>query len=191
MNYLAHLFLSAGETELMVGNFIADGVKGSNYKNYPEKVSRGIIMHRSTDFYSDTHPVYLRSVHNLASEHGKFSGIIADMLYDYLLATHWKDFSNEGLDKFCKKTYVVLRSFQDSMPEKCQVTLNYMIKYNWLESYKTLEGIERALKGLSGRMKYYYPMHNSIKPIRNDIEVFQKDFYEFFPLLIEHVKQFR
>jgi acyl carrier protein phosphodiesterase len=191
MNYLAHLYLAGADEELLVGNFIADSVKGSHYKNYSKGVSQGILMHRAIDYFSDTHPIYLKSVHRLAPKHGKFSGVITDMLFDYLLASNWKDFSDASLEDFAEKAYPVLHTHSKLMPEKSRIILQYMSKHNWLLSYKSAEGIRRALQGLSSRMKYYHPMHEAMDQIQADITSYTADFYEFFPQLQEHVKDFK
>lgn len=190
MNYLAHLFLSAGEPELMIGNFVADTVKGSRYREFPGRIAEGIMMHRSTDFFSDTHPVYLKSVHRLNLKHGKYSGVITDMLYDHLLAISFETISGEKLTKFSKSTYQILESFKDQLPEKNRAILYYMKKHDWLVSYASINGLERALSGLSKRIKYYYPLETAIKDFIEKRNDFEADFREFFPLLFEHVKPY-
>jgi acyl carrier protein phosphodiesterase len=155
MNFLAHLYLAGTEQDLIIGNFIADSVKGNKYLDYPKRIADGIIMHRSIDFFSDTHPVYLQTVHRLAPTYGKFSGVITDMFYDHFLAGSWSNYCDKPLDQFSEEMYTILRSHQHNMPEKSRVILTYMSKYNWLLSYAKKEGLRRALKGLSERMKYY------------------------------------
>lgn len=191
MNYLAHLYLAGEEEELIVGNFIADSVKGSHYKKYSERVAQGIMMHRAIDFFSDKHPVYLKSAHRLSDRHGKFSGVIIDMFYDYILASNWEKFSDISLKDFSEKAYKILQGHTAVMPEKSRIILHYMSKHNWLLSYKDTEGIKRALNGLSQRMKYYHPMHESVVLLEKDKDSFLTDFMEFFPLLQEHIKGFK
>lgn len=43
MNYLAHLYLSGNNEDVLIGNFIADSVKGSKYKDYTSKIQQGIL----------------------------------------------------------------------------------------------------------------------------------------------------
>ena len=54
MNYLAHIYLSGGDPEVTVGNFMADAVKGKDYQNYSEGIQRGIILHRAIDTFTDS-----------------------------------------------------------------------------------------------------------------------------------------
>ena len=191
MNFLAHLYLAGEDEGLIVGNFIADSVKGSAFNDYEPTISKGIQMHRSIDFFSDTHPVYRQTVHRLAPTYGKFSGVITDMFYDHFLALYWNNYATIPLEAFAEDVYAILRTHQAEFPEKSRVILTYMSKYNWLVSYAKKEGLRRALKGLSERMKYYSPMDEAVKELDKDFELYKKDFEEFFPLLQKHVETFK
>ena len=46
MNYLAHLFLSDGTPESLIGNLLGDFAKGSIENIYPKEVIQGIYLHR-------------------------------------------------------------------------------------------------------------------------------------------------
>lgn len=191
MNFLAHLYLAGDEEGLIVGNFIADSVKGNKFNEYEPGIAKGIQMHRTIDFFSDTHPIYRRTAHRLAPKFGKFSGVVTDMFYDHFLAHYWNNYSTLPLEQFAENMYTILRKHQVDMPEKSKVILTYMSKYNWLVSYAKQEGIRRALKGLSERMKYYSPMDEAVDNLQQDFELYKKDFEEFFPLLQEHVKHYK
>jgi acyl carrier protein phosphodiesterase len=191
MNYLAHLYLAGQEKELIIGNFIADSVKGSHYKNYSDGIAQGILMHRAIDYFADNHEIYLTGIHRLNANHGKFAGVITDMLYDNLLASNWEKFSDISLEEFAKKMYYILDTQKDLMPEKSKIILHYMSQYNWLVSYRSMEGIRRALYGLSKRMKYYHPMDSAIGEIEANLNLYQKEFIAFMPLLQEHLKSFK
>ena len=45
MNYLAHILLSGNNPDVMIGNFIADSIKGSKYNSYPLQIQKGILLH--------------------------------------------------------------------------------------------------------------------------------------------------
>ena len=45
MNFLAHIFLSGDDDLLKIGNFMADGIRGNNYLEYPEKIQKGVVLH--------------------------------------------------------------------------------------------------------------------------------------------------
>ena len=190
MNFLAHLYLAGNEEGLIVGNFIADAVKGNKYQLYPERISKGILMHRAIDYFSDNNPVYLQSVHRLQPFYGRYSGIITDMFYDYFLAANWDKFSGISLEEFCKKMYRILSANKVNMPEESCVILDHMIKRDWLYSYSKVEGIRKSLEGMSSRMKYYFPMDDAAVELEKNPAAYNQDFLEFFPLLVEHIKPY-
>jgi len=53
MNVLAHIYLSGDSDEIIIGNYIGDYVKGSDYLKYPELIKKGIILHRHIDDFTD------------------------------------------------------------------------------------------------------------------------------------------
>jgi len=55
MNYLAHVYLSGDNDLVTIGNFIADGIKGTQYKTYSKDIQIGILLHRHIDSYTDSH----------------------------------------------------------------------------------------------------------------------------------------
>ncbi|MGA2151478.1 MAG: DUF479 domain-containing protein, partial [Geobacteraceae bacterium] len=51
MNFLAHLYLSGDDPELLVGNLLGDFVKGRLSGNFPDGIERGIELHRRIDSF--------------------------------------------------------------------------------------------------------------------------------------------
>ncbi len=49
MNFLAHLYLSGNNEEVIIGNFIADAVKGKAVEDYSHGIRKGIWLHRDID----------------------------------------------------------------------------------------------------------------------------------------------
>jgi acyl carrier protein phosphodiesterase len=44
--------------------------------------------------------------------------------------------------------YNLLKDYEEIFPERAKRTFHYMQMHDWLTSYRTLQGIERALYGL-------------------------------------------
>ena len=84
MNYLAHLYLSGNNADLLLGNFIADHLKGADRKRiYPEAIKRGIALHRRIDTFTDAHPVVAESKVRVREQFGKYAPVIVDVFYDH------------------------------------------------------------------------------------------------------------
>ena len=57
MNFLSHLYLSGESEGLLIGNFIADSLKGSAFNTFSPEIQKGILLHRKIDTYTDSHPI--------------------------------------------------------------------------------------------------------------------------------------
>ena len=79
----------------------------------------------------------------------------------------------------------------DQMPERAQNMLPYMIRGNWLLNYGKLEGIHRALTGMSRRTRFDSKMEEAVQELIAYYEDFKNEFESFFPELDRHISQFR
>ena len=184
MNFLAHIVLSGNDPQVMVGNFIADFVKGKKKEEYYPLVRKGIELHRAIDDFTDHHPVTLRSMKRIRAKHGKYSGVVIDLFYDHFLAKDFHLYQSLPLKDFSEKTYTILNKHWDMLPVGVHLFLPFMIERNWLLNYATLDGINRALSGLSIRVSFENKMNEAIMDLKEQYSDFENDFREFFPLLM-------
>jgi acyl carrier protein phosphodiesterase len=183
MNFLAHIYLSGDDPELMVGNFIADFVKGNKKDAYSPGIKKGIELHRAIDDFTDHHPVALRSQSRIRSSQGKYSGIVIDLFYDHFLAKNFINYHEQPLKEFSRNTYTTVKKYWLVLPTGVQFLLPFMIQRNWLLNYSTIEGINRALTGLSMRVSFKNKMNEAVKDLKEHYTELEDDFNEFFPLL--------
>ena len=188
MNFLAHIYLSGDNEELKIGNFIADSVKGKQYLEYPPGIIDGIVLHRSIDTFTDTHPIVSRSVERLFERYGHYSRVIVDILYDHFLAANWKDYSDIPLKIYTEDFYKLLQDNFKILPKPVQNFLPYMVADNWLYNYRKIEGIEKILFQMNRRIKYRAKMHLAVEELREFYEEFEDEFNRFFEELRAYVK---
>ena len=191
MNYLAHFYLSGSKENLILGNFIADSVKGKQMESYPENLRYGIKMHRAIDFFTDTHAITSRSKDLLWEQFNHYSGVIVDVFYDHFLAKNWDEFSDEPLEDYSERIYSLLGMHSEKFPEGPRLMLPFMQKHNWLLSYAQVEGIRRVLTGMSRRAKFESKMELAADALEKNYDLFERDFREFFPQLVLHTADFR
>lgn len=191
MNFLAHIYLSGNSDKLIIGNFIGDAVKGSEYLQYDPEVIRGIKLHRKIDEFTDCHPVVMQSKNRLRSKYGKYSSVIVDIFYDHFLAVSWKNHSDIPLPVFVNRIYELINTNLDWLPPKVQQFLPYMISGNWLLNYAQLEGIESALNGMSRRARFESGMEKAGEDLKNDYLFYKEEFEQFFPELKEFASSFQ
>jgi acyl carrier protein phosphodiesterase len=183
LNYLAHLFLAGTDPEMILGNFIADHVKGSDVLKYPENVQKGISMHRAIDTFTDQHPVVKQSIARLRADFRKYAGVIVDMYYDHYLSALWNEYSHTDLGSFTKTRYDILNTFQSILPARSARLLFYMEKQNWLLSYGSFDGLQQAFIGMSRRTTFESKMELAVVNLKAGYPEFGNEFRQFFPEL--------
>lgn len=180
MNFLAHIYLSGSNELIQIGNFMADGIRGNDYLNYPADVQKGIILHRAIDTFTDAHPVFRKSKHRLHEKYGHYSGVIIDIFYDHFLAKNWSNYSNQPLEKVANDFYENLRNHYDILTERTKGMMPYMIARNWLVSYASIEGLSMILFQMDHRTKNRVNMHLSINELKEFYTEFEDEFTVFF-----------
>lgn len=189
MNYLAHIYLSGDDKELMIGNFIADSVKGKKFIQYPLNIQKGIILHRAIDTYTDSHPIFRKSVTRLFPVYSHYSTVIVDILYDHFLAANWDSYSAVPLETYVNDFYFLLKEHIHILPKPVQHFLPYMIRDNWLLNYATIEGIGKILSQMNRRTQNRSRMDLATRELKEFYPEFQEDFFSFFPTLEEFVQE--
>lgn len=188
MNYLAHFYLSYPYKHMMVGNFIADQVKGKSIKKLSDPVAEGVVHHRKIDAFTDNHPIVKKAKKRIFPEYGHYSGVILDMFYDFFLANNWELYSNTNLEVFTEDCYQVLNVQLNEMPIASQRIYTYMSRQNWLYHYQTIEGIKQALGGISRRSSFDNDIDTSVRLLYENRAVLEEEFFEFFDALQEALK---
>lgn len=169
----------------MIGNFIADHIKGNNFTQYNAEIQQGIFLHREIDTFTDTHSIVRESKRRLHERYRHYDGVIIDIFYDYFLAKNWEKYSAIPLNVFTKSIYILFDTISGDLPIKSQNFIKYMIEYNILYNYQFKEGIERVLKGMNHRTKGKSQMHLAIVDLQELQSEFETDFTIFFKDLQE------
>ena len=180
MNFLAHIYLSGDDKELLLGNFMADSIKGRSYLNYPVGIQKGILLHRAIDYYTDTHPTVKKSTSRLFETYGHYNGVIIDILYDHFLAANWENYSDIPLEKFVDEFYNLLQQNFELLPKAVQLFLPYMIKDNWLFNYQTIKGISGILYQMNERTQGKSKMNFAVIELEEHYREFETEFFSFF-----------
>ncbi len=189
MNFLAHIYLSFGNDEITLGNFIADSIRGNRHKHLPVNVQKGIMLHRAIDTFTDAHPTVRKSTRRLHKNYSHYSGVIVDIFYDHFLAKNWQQYSETPLDIFVEQFYDLLEENYTILPDGVKRMMPYMISDNWIYNYSNLDGISRVLSGMDRRTKNKSKMNFAILDLETHYIDFEKEFSIFFEELITYSKQ--
>ncbi len=190
MNILAHIYLSGENEELMIGNFIADHIKGNAIQQYNGDILKGIKLHRFIDEYTDSHPVVKLSKQRLYKSIGKYAPVVSDVYFDHFLANFWNQYHSLPLEQYAQNKYSLLNSRLDILPQKTQNMLPYLIKYNWIMAYKSFEGLQQVFNGMNKRASFVSNMDIAVASLQQDYSLYEQEFHQFFPQLQHAVSHF-
>ena len=181
MNYLAHAYLSFDDDEILVGNLISDFVKGKNKFNYPERIQKGITLHRAIDTFTDEHQATKLAKNIFRPRYRLYSGAFVDVVYDHFLAIDTNEFTEERLEVFSQKVYQAIDKHQQVLPERFARMFPYMKLQNWLFNYRTLTGTEMSFGGVARRARYIDESKTAAILFEKNYKELQANYHSFFP----------
>lgn len=184
MNYLGHLYLSPTDAAFRLGNLMADGLPAKEAAHYPLVMQLGYRFHHWIDDFTDHHPAFRHCRELLAASQRHYAGVVVDMLFDHFLAKNWAEYSSQSLADFAQDFYTQYTTFRGHLPAHFMYMMRYMIRYRWLESYASMEGLQRALTGLSRRASFQNNMH----AVPGVISAFEKELEEGFRTLMNDIR---
>ena len=179
MNFLGHIYLNGPDKALLLGNFMADSIKGNSYLEYPKNVQDGVLLHRFIDSYTDEHPAFRKSTSKLHADFSHYSGVLVDIFYDHFLAKNWLKFHPQPLETFAQDFYSYMQKNFDQMTPAMQYMFPYMKDNNWLMRYPTVEGIEKTLTEMGGRIGRQFQLEKSVNNLVAEYDSFHEDFNTF------------
>jgi acyl carrier protein phosphodiesterase len=188
MNFLAHIHLSGNNDQIKIGNFMADGIRGKQFVNFPFEIQKGILLHRAIDTFTDAHPLFRKSTKRLHSRYHHYAGVIVDLYYDHFLAKKWSGYNDEKLEDFAARFYKSLVAHSEILTAKTQLLLPYMIEHNWLVSYQSINGLEHILKQMDSRTKNQSQMRYASEELIVNYDEFEEEFSLFYEELQEFSK---
>lgn len=194
MNWLAHVFLSEPTADFRLGNLLADLVRGADREVMSTEFQRGAACHKAIDAFTDSHAIVRRSRARIDRRFRRFSGVVVDIFYDYLLAQSWSTYCAEPLEAFTSAFYAQARR-PIELPPDAKVTLERIVKHDLLGQYRELAGVEQSLRRISSyisrRWRRDYALDSSVTELQAHETQLAADFAEFFPQLRAHVAALR
>ncbi|MEL7089393.1 MAG: ACP phosphodiesterase [Planctomycetota bacterium] len=191
MNYLAHLYLADDDAGSRLGNLLPDLHRGRLPDGLSPAVAAGVDRHRRVDAYTDRHPVFERSRARLRPRHGRYSGVLVDVLYDHALAAQWPDYHPQPLPTFIAESYARMNRYPGLIPPRPRAIIRVMSEQDWLGTYATLDGITLTLRRMSARLRERFnrevDLASAVDDLRAQYDDFLADFNIFFPQMIEYV----
>lgn len=187
MNYLAHSYLSNNKPHLLIGNFIADHIRGNEFDEYSTEIQEGIKLHRNIDVFTDTHEHFKLSKRLFYDGFEKYSGILIDIYYDYFLAKNFETITQQNLFVYSQNVYSTYDSYKEVLPKSSVNFLHYVLENDIYCAYADINGIEKVLYHLSHRIKHGVMLNKSVslfskheKELKQHFDIFFNDAINLF-----------
>jgi len=187
MNFLAHTYLSGGNTELITGNLIADFGRGRTaFLHLSDGINNGVNLHRKIDAFTDSHPLVKEVVSLFKPSQGRYASIITDISFDYFLGSKWLNYHDQNLEEFTEVVYQVISEKLPDLPPRFQMVFPKMKEQNWLFNYQFYWGIEKAFNGISRRASFESNMQNALV----DLKMFEREIEQRFDVFFKDLCTF-
>lgn len=153
MNFLAHLWLADQTQTSLAGSVLGDVVRGADLSAYPDDIALGIRLHRRVDAATDRHPLMQNLRAQFAQGERRYAGIVLDLAADHALAHMWPQFHHEPLESFTQRCGLALADAGEWFERGGGWRPTSTGFAELLHSYATDDGIERALRRTSTRLR--------------------------------------
>lgn len=187
MNFLGHCLFSDPSPEALTGSLWPDfGLRPTD--NASTVFLRHFDQHQAIDKFTDQcdelEPIRLR----LRPIFRKTSPIVIDVLIDHYLAKHWPSIHDAPLGQFASNCYQHLNQFDEfPVSQRFEQTLFWMSEHDWFSAYAEPDGIERALKGMSRRIRFETPLATQAHQACALVSEFDENFSAYLRSLSFHL----
>lgn len=186
MNFLAHLHLASLANSSLLGNLLADFVRGSPDADYSPEIASGIMLHRRIDRITDSLDLVKQARKLFCDRHYRVSPIALDVLWDHFLSLHWSRVETRiALSDFIQQAQDAIIPQLASTPEGFQRINQYLWKERWLERYAELPFIDSTLKNMAARRPRLQALSNCIQDIEQNYVQFEAIFLQFYPQMMK------
>ena len=179
MNYLSHIVL-AKSGKIQIGGFIADAVKGNDYKYFNKDIQKGILQHRFIDSYIDNDKEVAKVTTLFRPKYGKYAGIVTDVIFDYFLLENWDKFQKVPLKLFVLKFFFNVIVNYRIFPTRMKRFVKVVVFNNLTAYYKSTNGVAKVLDLMSKYRGIPNESEFAISVINENYEFINNIFIGFF-----------
>lgn len=194
MNYLAHLVVAErveSTRAFLTGSLLPDFVRG-RLVGLRDDVARGVALHRWVDRVTDTDPIAARTRQRLRDRHGRFAGVLGDVLYDHCLARRFERWQGEPCDGAIDRYHAAVRESLHDTPASARPGLARLVEAGWMRRYADLDGIRWVLGLMERRLSHRFArsvrLSHAADTFAAQQEAIESDFDAFFGGMLARVE---
>lgn len=186
MNFLAHLHLASLAESSLLGNLMADFVRGNPHNDWPTPVAEGILHHRRIDVMTDALPEVRAARDFFRAETRRVSPITLDVIWDHFLSRNWDKIVPEiSLPAFLAQAKSVIAPELASTPERFQNLNRYLWSDRWMEKYADADYLQPVLRGMASRRPRLAALEDSFEDFIDNYQILEDFFWQFYPRMMD------
>lgn len=190
MNFLAHLHLAHLADSSLLGNVLADFVRGNPNADWSPEIAAGIHMHRRVDVLTDRLPEVRAALAWFGPRTRRVAPIALDVMWDHFLSRHWTTLVPDlALADFVSLARAAILPALDAAPPRF-VTLNqYIWQERWLERYADMAFIAKVLDGMASRRPKLDALRHCRAEMNEHYPALERQFWAFYPDMMAQARQ--
>lgn len=186
MNFLAHLHLAQLADSSLLGNLMADFVRGNPHQQWSTPIADGILLHRRLDSLTDNLPEVREARQWFRAETRRVAPITLDVIWDHFLARHWDQFHPaQSLAAFSAAAEREITPQLSGTPEGFVELNAIMWRERWLEHYAEPTRLARVLSGMAQRRPRLAALRDSYQDFVENYAGLEQQFFQLYPRLME------
>jgi len=190
MNFLAHLHLATLADSSLLGNLMADFVRGNPREVWPDEVALGILLHRRIDVMTDALPEVRTARGYFRAETYRVSPIALDVIWDHFLSRHWDKIVPEtSLPDFLQQARTLISPHLPGTPERFQNLNRYLWTDRWMEKYAEAPYLQNVLSGMASRRPRLAALADCYQDFTDNYQLFDELFWQFYPQMMAKARR--
>lgn len=190
MNFLAHLHLAHLAQSSLLGNLLADFIRGNPDDSHSSDIVAGIYMHRRVDALTDGLPEVAIARQWFRPETRRVSPISLDIIWDHFLSLHWQKFNPSlPLTEFVDYARGQIEPQLTDMPKNFVDLNQHLWRERWLERYRDMDFIARVLAAMATRRPKLAQLRESSQDLETNYHALEDLFWSFYPRMIALAEQ--
>ena len=191
LNHLAHALLAGTDSDMLLGGMLGDFWRGAPDPSWRVGVTRGVILHRKIDVYTDRHEAVVAARNRFEAPYRRYAGILLDVYFDHVLARDALRESSDAMMSLSMRMLDLLDANRDWLPDDLNRFARYFRLAGLFASYAERATIENVLTGIGRRLKRDNPLATAGAILWENQTALDASFARFFPDLVRYAAEQR
>ncbi|MEN4768545.1 ACP phosphodiesterase [Duffyella gerundensis] len=190
MNFLAHLHLARLADSALLGNLMADYIRGNPVPQWPDAIAEGIALHRRIDARTDSLAEVREARSHFRALTRRVAPITLDVIWDHFLARHWQQISpTQSLRDFLSQAEAEVMPQLAGTPEGFQQLNHILWRERWMERYADAAYLQPVLNGMANRRPKLAALRDSYDDFVDNYALLERLFWQFYPRMMTDAQQ--